>query len=155
LKNYFFALIGIVVLSSCNEKPVIVKDPRRNPEQFIKVDTLTSKELQVLKQDSYINDLDTRAGMEISQKRINMFYRTETDTMNDYYEYVVDQNLSGKSSAAEGVSYLHLIRKGDSLHYQILKNDRTVLRFKFLKDSTIHEYFPENLPGKAFIVIPD
>jgi hypothetical protein len=155
LKNYFLALIGIVLLSSCNEKPVIVEDPRRNPEQFIKVDSLTSKELQVLKQDSYINDLDTNAGMEISQNRINMFYRTETDTINDYYNYVVDQKLKGKSTAAEGISYLHLIRGGDSLHYQILKNDRSVLRFKFVKDSTIHEYFPENVPGKAPKVIPD
>jgi hypothetical protein len=48
------------------------------------VDSLPLKELQVLKQDSYINDLDTNAG-EISQNRINMFYCTETDTNNDYY----------------------------------------------------------------------
>jgi hypothetical protein len=68
---------------------------------------------------------------------------------------VVNQKLNGKSTATEGISYLHLIRKGDSLHYQILKNDRDVLRFKFLKDSTIHEYFPENVPGKAPKVIPD
>lgn len=140
---------------SCNEKPVIINDPRNNPEQFKKVDTLASKELQVLKQDTYLNDLDTSAGMDIAADRINMFYRTETDTVNDYYNYVVNQQLKGESTAEEGISYLHLIKNGDTLDYEILKNDRDVLRFKFLRDGTIHEYFPEKKPGKAPNVIPD
>lgn len=155
VKNILFSLIALLLLASCNEKPVIIKDPRKNPEQFKKTDTLATKELQVLKQDTYLNDLDTHAGMEISSNRINMFYRSETDTIDDYYNYLVNQELKGKSTAAEGISYLHLIRKGDTLDYQILKNDRSVLRFKFLRDSTIHEYFPEKKPGKAPIVIPD
>jgi hypothetical protein len=154
VKNFFFPLIGLLLLASCNEKPVVVNDPRKNPEQFKKVDTL-SKELQVLKQDTYLNDLDTSAGMDITTNRVNMFYRTETDTINDYYAYIVNQKLHGKSTADEGISYLHLIRSGDTLDYQILKNDRSVLRFKFLRDSTIHEYFPEKQPGKVPIVIPD
>ncbi|WP_194850664.1 hypothetical protein [Nonlabens antarcticus] len=154
MKNYVFAIIGLLILSSCNEKPVVIEDPRNNPEQFKKVDTL-SKELQVLKQDSYLNDLDINAGMEITSNLINMFYRSETDTTNNYYDYIVDQSLNGKSTANKGISYLHLIRENDSLHYEILKNDRTALRFKFLRDSTIHEYFPENKPGTPPTVIPD
>ncbi len=154
LKNLLFALIAFITLTSCNEKPVVIEDPRNNPEQFKKVDP-SVKLPQILKQDTYLKDLDSSAGMEISSDRINMFYRTETDTINDYYDYVVNQELNGNSTASEGISYLHLLRDGESLDYQILKNDRSVLRFKFMRDSTVHEYFPEKRPGKAPTVIPD
>ncbi|WP_148311393.1 hypothetical protein [Nonlabens marinus] len=154
MKNLFYAFASLLLLNSCNEKPVVIEDPRNNPEQFKKVDP-SIKLPQVLKQDTYLNDLDTSAGMEISSDRINMFYRTETDTINDYYDYIVDQEFKGNSTADDGVSYLHLIRDGDTLDYEILKNDRSVLRFKFMRDSTVHEYFPETRPGKAPTVIPD
>ena len=156
LKNILYPLSLLFFLTSCNEKPVVVDDARNHPEFYKKVDSVKQKPvLQVLKQDVYLNDLDPNAGMEIESRQINMFYRSEQDSINDYYGYVVDQTYNGKNYKDEGVSYLHLIKNGDSLHYQILANDRNYLRFKFMGDQSIHEYFPAKRPGKPPIVVPN
>ena len=155
-KNYIAGFCGVLLLISCNEKPVIINDPRNHPEQYKKVDTVQQvKMLEVLKQDVYLNDLDPDAGMEIQKDQINMFYRSEQDSIDDFYEYVVNQDYNGKNYKDEGVSYLHLIRDGDSLHYEIIANDRNVLRFKYLGDNSIHEFFPAKQPGKMHEIFPN
>lgn len=155
-KNSLVAICGLLLLASCNEKPVVINDPRNNPEQFKVVDTVERvKMMEVLKQDTYLNDLDPDAGMEIQKNQINMFYRSEQDSIDDYYDYVVNQDYAGKNYKEEGVSFLHLIRNGDSLHYEIIANDRNVLRFKYMGDNSIHEFFPAKRPGKMPIILPN
>ncbi len=149
-----FILIGL--LASCNEKPVVIDDPRNHPELYKKVDTTARvKGMEVLKQDVYLNDLDPNAGMAIEKDQINLFYRSEEDSIDDYYDYVVNQTYQGKDYADQGISYLHLIRDGDSLHYEIIANNRNVLRFKYLGDDSIHEFFPAKKPGKMPIILPN
>ncbi|PRP66778.1 hypothetical protein [Nonlabens agnitus] len=156
LKNILVAFCGVLLLASCNEKPVVIDDPRNHPEQFKKVDTVERvKMMEVLKQDTYLNDLDPDAGMEIQKDQINMFYRSEQDSIDDYYDYVVNQDYNGKNYAEEGVTFLHLIRNGDSLHYEIIANNRDVLRFKYLGDDSIHEFFPAKRPGKLPEILPN
>ena len=94
-KNGLVAFCGILLLASCNEKPVVIDDPRNHPELYKKVDTVERvKTMEVLKQDIYLNDLDPDAGMEIQKDQINMFYRSEQDSIDDYYDYVVNREDS-------------------------------------------------------------
>ncbi len=156
LTPYFLILCAVLLCMACNDKPVVIDDPRNHPERYKKVDTVEQiKGPEVLKQDIYLNDLNPEAGIAIEQNQVNLFYWSKQDSVNDYYDYVVNQRYKGKNYKDEGVSFLHLIRNGDSLHYEILVNNRSVLRFKYLEDGSINEYFPAKKPGKMPIVLPD
>ncbi|AZQ44568.1 hypothetical protein [Nonlabens ponticola] len=156
MRIYLLPLVIVMFLASCNEKPVTIDDPRNHPERYRKVDTATTVKMQeVLKQDVYLNDLDPNAGMDIQPKTITMFYYTEQDSTETIYEYVVDQKLDGQDYKDEGVSFLHLKKDGQVLDYKFLANNRDVLRFEYVKDGTVHEYFPKNRPTAPPVILPD
>jgi hypothetical protein len=156
IKRVIALCVLLTFIYACNDKPVTIDDPRNHPERYKKSSVAEKSQLvEVLKHDTYLNDLDLSAGMEITANSINMFYRTDQDTLDDIYRYVIDQKYDGENYRDQGKSYLHLIKNGDSLHYEILKNTRDVLRFKFMRDGNVHEYFPEKQPTAPPVVLPD
>lgn len=96
------------------------------------------------KNGRWIHEQDSLAGIEIKNDQMIFFYKGEETLEDDIYEISFTKSISNLSdSSTRKVDFIELTNQQDTMRFEVLGYDETVLSLLFHPTGRIHVYVPE------------
>lgn len=104
----------------------------------------TEKHQSFFKNGSWIHEQDSLAGIEIKDGQMIFFYKGEETLEDDIYDISFSKSISHLSdSSIRQTDFIELTNKQDTMKFEILGYNDSVLSLLSLPNGRIHIYAPE------------